>query len=603
MKKIFLLLATLATLKTGQAQTTETYGETISERIREKNIEKANELYEEDETDKDFKIKKPIKDYSNESQVILCAKTSYNCEANMFESEINIKTHKRILLLDKKAIEEYSTIENTIVGVKGDIGIKIIKPNGETKFYCINDVIKVKEDNKNFFNTTIDKNFKLAISNLEIGDIIDYVINESNVFPKNTIMRLPNYYYPLQDEHPIVKQKLNFYIHKNYLFSFKSINGAGTLKQDEVDARKYRSFTFVDSNRESIKNTRWLYAKQEVPMIKFTFSQKALYNNYLDCDNFYNEDYEEARINITKDVVKLKAERFFKKYVLNVYNLKSEIRTNVKKYNDDTENKDSLLNIIYYSTKRLLSMPNDFINNANEKKYYIPNRYARSYNPSELNTLMNEKMNTLTFVAEVSKALANYDIKCSIVMAPNRRYANLEGLAFWNELEYAIKIKDKIIYAPNTNSNIYDGDENLEGAQGYEATSENGDFSEFTSFKPFTFPMSTTQNNVGKSILNVRIDESNFEKIILTDTSSYAGLQEEFKTKYITDKDLNKIRIDCKKVLKIKLEEEEEEENIENLSARKQETLRKKKEYAQQEIKNILEKVKKEAKENFPTVL
>jgi hypothetical protein len=601
MRRILLLAITLVVGQLAIAQST-TIGEEVSDRTKEKYLEKAKELFEEDADDKDFKILKSTKDYSNESAVILCMRTSFNCEVSG-TIDVSNNVHKRILLLDKRAIEEYSTFTGYVVGQNGSLGIKVIKPNGDTKFYCINDALEIKPD-ENESRPSYNKEYKLAIPNLEAGDIIDFIKNESFEFPKSsaTTINLPNYYYPLQGDEPIVKQKLNFYMHSAFLLSFKSINGASALKEDELDERKYRSFTFVDSNRESIRSSRWLFNKREVPMIKFSICNKGVASNYLDYPNFYNEDVEDPKIDVSKEELKIKLERYFKKFSTSVIlDFKSKVKTVVKKYNDDTENKDAIMKIMYYVMKYNMCVPKEsFVNGI---VVYSPNFYSTWRTKDDVNKLLSKRVNTLWFVSEMVKVMEYYDIKGSVVVAPDRRLTSVKDIAFMDELEYAIKYKDKIIYAPNGYSNMYDGNEYLEGQEGYEATAIDGDFSEFKTFVPFTFPVSSNTQNIMKSTLLINIDESNFEKLRVSDSSTYVGLQEEYKAKYFTSKDYLKLSNDCKNVMKVELDEEEEEEDIEKLSVRKAEAARKKKEYKEQEKKNLLDKCKEGAKENYPTVL
>jgi len=129
--------------------------------------------------------------WKNESAVILYKNKNYDFHKYAKNVTYTTSTRKRIKLLDKSAVKEFSEFSFSdlfkpskkvfVYGIpikidaKKDknqsVGIKIIKPDGkEIEIDIDKDAIQV------------DGKTKIAISNLEVGDIIDYYIYKEDPF-------------------------------------------------------------------------------------------------------------------------------------------------------------------------------------------------------------------------------------------------------------------------------------------------------------------------------------------------------------------------------------------------------------------------------------
>jgi len=143
--------------------------------------------------------------------------------------------HERVKINDKSALEAYSTLEYqkkldktvslliTKFKEVNDtyVGAKIIKPDGKEVVVNSSEEVLLK-------NETKDQKGKLAISDLQIGDILDYYVSTmaisekglENGFTDNDNLIL------LADEYPVLYYSLDFQFNKKLIVKYIYANGA-----------------------------------------------------------------------------------------------------------------------------------------------------------------------------------------------------------------------------------------------------------------------------------------------------------------------------------------------------------------------------------------
>lgn len=228
-------------------------------------------------SDPDFKITEIPQKWVDESAVYI-VKThnlSYRKAPIINELYYDKSFHHRIKLLDKTAIEQYSQFsfaENGIYGgVKYDFypGFKVIKQTGQEIEISLKDAVKQElEVGNKGYNT-----YKLAIPNLEIGDIIDFYIAEERVI--NLYTKLYSFdplIFQLNEEYPIMKQRISFDVLRRCYINLKSLNGAPKFKLTEEYKGDKNQYTLIDQDRESIKHLRWFFPNRQLPSVKFKVS-------------------------------------------------------------------------------------------------------------------------------------------------------------------------------------------------------------------------------------------------------------------------------------------------------------------------------------------
>ncbi len=145
--------------------------------------------------------------------------------------------HERIKVNDKAALEKYSAMEyakgfssSYTYGVirlhdstKNYFGAKVIKPDGTEAIVDKNEEVIINDES----NT---KKAKIAISQLQTGDILDYYIISDDVQEGRSAVKGPYAFY-LADNYPILYYYARFQLSNETGVEYLNANGAPALKQ------------------------------------------------------------------------------------------------------------------------------------------------------------------------------------------------------------------------------------------------------------------------------------------------------------------------------------------------------------------------------------
>ena len=217
--------------------------------------------------------------WQNESAVILYKEHFF--DYHKFVKKINYQRYvrKRIKLLDKAALEDFSEFtfsKRSAMAVnwwrKGVnyVGIKIIKPDGSEREL---------EIDKEAVET--DGSHKIAISGLEIGDIIDYYIYSVEGFKLNYGFNFAPVTSIISDDYPIKKVKLQLNTENDFYLKFNSYNGAPKLQEVAIDKGTEKQYFLEAENIDKDEFPIWYYPLNELPHYKFqiTFARKGHHKN------------------------------------------------------------------------------------------------------------------------------------------------------------------------------------------------------------------------------------------------------------------------------------------------------------------------------------
>lgn len=176
---------------------------------------------------------------------------------------------ERVKIQDKAALESYSSINYTAyegkkVGVeKSDVvsfvGVRIIKPDGAVKEVDADETVFTVDEKRN-------REAKLAISGLEIGDILDYYIQlykRANDFASTGSLPLA---YVLADEVPVLHYSLHGVVSKKFALEHISMNGAPKLRVSEVDGDWEFSASVADVHARP--TGLWFSSYRQMPIIR-----------------------------------------------------------------------------------------------------------------------------------------------------------------------------------------------------------------------------------------------------------------------------------------------------------------------------------------------
>lgn len=286
MKKLSLVAVTLftATLIFAQSNELDTY--------RKESEEMRKSVWAW--PDEKFKIRTVPEKYSKASKVVIAHHTALTAEGKSsvgvygfgiggrYKQSITEIVRQVIKLNDKNAVTEYSELSFTQFKKQSGfytsdktstfLGVRIIKPNGTVKEINADEVVLTK-DEKN------EKQAKLAVPDLQAGDIIDYYIATA----QNSVNDLSQKPYNLQmfDDAPILNYSFHGQLGKKYAIEYRSYNGAPELK-----VTRNNDDIIIDMSKTDIpafETSLWVAASRQLPFIRMYIGQgyKGLGGKYL----------------------------------------------------------------------------------------------------------------------------------------------------------------------------------------------------------------------------------------------------------------------------------------------------------------------------------
>jgi hypothetical protein len=352
----------------------------------------------------EFKATEVPEKYKNESAVFLAISIDYTLsDLKYYVEKANI--HFRIKLLDKAAINEYSelsfdkkNINTNIFGKASSYSIvaaKIIKPGGAEKELDLTAAVKTDAGSS--------KDFKIAIPNLEVGDIIDYFIG----------MKAESYSLPdlsqcdvLNEKHPVVKRTLKYQIPDAFILNSMAYNGAPDFKKS-VNGKNL-IYTLTDDMRDKDPDIMWAFDHRSAPEIRYflTGAKKTA------------DKEKEAR------------------EALDTYNLAYADIGFIIDYMNGNFKKESDQKKIVYELFYLLRNP------IYMKAYFQVDQGK----PIEAGSAPN------LFFTLMCKSLTKYKIPFEIMLVPARHYGPLKSMVNFSSCDFLIKVNTSpAIYIPRMN--------------------------------------------------------------------------------------------------------------------------------------------------------
>lgn len=234
----------------------------------------------------EFAITKVSDEYKNESAVIIAKTVSMVNTAKKKRSfwggQVSDKltydnsVHLRVKINDKAALNEFSYIEyekqlvrNTRLGWGPKmynqqytfVGAKVIKPNGEEMIVNGDEeVLTVNEDKK--------KKGKLAISGLQVGDILDYYVREEVVTEMGNDIQGP-YTYFLNTDYPVLTFKLHMELDERAGAIYVSANGAPKPKISKNDNGPVVDLEL--KNLTKATDSKWVIPMRQLPYVSIEY--------------------------------------------------------------------------------------------------------------------------------------------------------------------------------------------------------------------------------------------------------------------------------------------------------------------------------------------
>lgn len=205
-------------------------------------------------------------DLEDQSAVILFREVKYIYNRPHNSIEYTKIEHEQIKLLDQVAVKDFSEFKfnktksrfgqtNTFI-----LGVKIIKPDGEEIEIDV-DSEAIKEEDEN----------KLAIPNLEKGDILDYYFYTNFIVSENDLYQFSPVEDIVGEHYPIMDFKFSLETEKDFFISLNTYNNAPELEayKELSKENKTRLYGFTMKNVASNDFPRWFFPIVELPAYKF----------------------------------------------------------------------------------------------------------------------------------------------------------------------------------------------------------------------------------------------------------------------------------------------------------------------------------------------
>jgi len=458
------------------------------------------------ESIKDFEINTAPEKWSSEPVVILCQKVYVNYHYYDKSVESKIVSRKRILIQDKSGLDFYSQFHYQKAK---EIGITIIKSDGRKKDIDIKKAIEVNSDipkyQKNKYGS---KNyFKIALPNLEVGDIIDYFA----IYEEESKNILPVLIMTLSQDFPIINQEYIFDVHEHFTFYHNSFNEALSLVRVENKAldhkgrlrKKFRRLTLKDTNREANKNERWDFPYLTEPTIKIMVTdKKGVFGD--------KKNITKSNLDLNTSVPNLWAAEC---RICQAYKSGSGPywKTLDLKKLPSAEKVDKIYNYLKYTY--LFAR----LSGNNQEKIKEGNIYPFSHKFTDMRSDIFSK----TFMLYLKK----YNVEGEIVVVMPNRFGKIENAVSMSELEFGIYVpsNDKYYWTPNNFSQPGVMSPFFYGASGLRVGSKNIKKlkKKKANYTKFNFPTSKPSDHVIDSKIDLIIGQDNLLEI--TKNSKFSG--------------------------------------------------------------------------------
>lgn len=408
--------------------------------------------------------------WKNESAVIIGQKEEYlfsrlsSGKNYTTVVRINEHIHKRIKLQDKNALEKFSAFYYVTMGKDGKAQYQIVKANGKTTDVDMSTAIEEEiEEEKDvpaiykpiYFKMNV-KSMKIAIPNLEVGDIIDYTIQSAFDWDMKTSgIEFTPFIFSLANNYPTMYQQYRFTMANGMKVKYRGYNGAPGIKFDAKsstygDKNSYLSYYFLDRDRDKTAEERWSYELRNTPSVKFRVVLLA--------DN--DPDSKRSLGEATVDRSGLNIDDVYKRYVGAALYRTPTVNSLVgytteyllkKKTEGSLKNDDDIIRECYYCLRKVFlemyykgPVHSDLEKYMTGKKLYKKVLAQEKKEATQKEEREDEiRINSITFSTAFRTALATVGIASELEVYVPRNLGSWRDAIFMEELDFVMKVKSK----------------------------------------------------------------------------------------------------------------------------------------------------------------
>ena len=452
-----------------------------------------------DDGDADFTVTAIPDKWKDESGIIIAQKTKFAFDKDANKLAVYEITRRRIKLNDRDAVNSYSSVYFRIGSGNDGAGIKVIKSNGTVQDVSLRNAVFVEDasDVPSTFtpyigkaSTYYDKSksrviyYKLAIPDLDPGDIIDYgtIFYDDNTVKKMSFIEFDPIYFVCTREYPVISQKFEIDTDNNSFVNSKSTMGAPLFKET---GNANADYSWEDHNREKIKNTRWVNSYVELPMVKF----QIVFSKSENRSDLFIGDRGELKQNISPEELAKKMNNLYNKLDgSHYYNM-------AKAY----------LKQLGYADMR----EEDFI----QKTYYVL-RHMSHYRANGFSSEL--------FASCLTQCLELRKIPYDLIVTTPSTLTKPENIIFRTEPEWMVRVKGKYIFNATIFSNPYDFKEEFLNTPAYIIS-----LGKNPTAAPVTLPASNPDENITTNTIAASMDTAS-RNMVIVHQKAIVGLSKQF---------------------------------------------------------------------------
>lgn len=414
--------------------------------------------------EKEFAVSDVPDKWKTESAVILGSKQEYlftrpGGRSGPYAVRIQEYIHKRVRLQDKAALDKFSTFYYVTMGADGKAAYQVVKNGGKTVDVDMSTALEEEQDVPAMYRPIYYKlkvkKMKIAIPNLEVGDIIDYTVRSTFDWDmKSDGVQFTPFIFSLANSYPTVYQQYRFTMANGMKVRYRAFNGAPQIRFDGKasvygDKNSYLSYYFLDKDREKSVEERWSYELRSTPSVKFRVvlladndpDSKGLGEATVDRSGLQPEDvyhaYAGAALYSTPTVNNLVANT-------------TEYIT-AKRLDGTLKTDDDVVKETYYCLRKsFLEMYYKGPVHSDLEKYMTGKRlYKQVLKQEQKDAAQREeredeiRMNAVSFATALRTALAAQKLQAELFVYVPRKLGNWRDAIFLEELDFVMKVKTR----------------------------------------------------------------------------------------------------------------------------------------------------------------
>ncbi|HEX6429412.1 MAG TPA: hypothetical protein VF008_17090, partial [Niastella sp.] len=355
------------------------------------------------------------------------------------------KTHFRIRLNDNNAVNAFSEIYFRYGSKEDGFIARITKPGDTATNIDLKNAVGVEDGSnipeyfKSYFDQEVARSnykyYKVPVSNLEPGDILEYVTttkSKLDVTSSGYIEFSPNYEI-CNKEYPILFNEITIETDDKAFFKSLSLNGAPGFKKENSTEGFFR-YVFTDKDRDTEKDINFISPFLRYPLVKF----QVIYSNRDDVKGALVGQKGEVKTGFSKEELARKA---WEDYEM-VGNVPfSDNYFTVQQYIDQWWSELVKLGAKNVSEQQYIDMC----------YYLLRNKVV----------FMREYLSDKKFAYIFGSLLYQRDIKSELVISISNNIGQLKQVLFEQEIRYIIKVGNKLYFNTTDYSNPGELEETL----------------------------------------------------------------------------------------------------------------------------------------------